>query len=173
MASPYIGEIRLVGFNFAPVGWSFCDGALIPINQNEALFNLIGTTYGGDGINTFRLPDLQGRVPIHQGTSRFGSGFVIGESSGSETAALTSAEIPTHNHLLNVNSQPGTTNNPAGNIVATSPLALGNTYVTPTSITASGGATTSTGGSQAHNNVQPFLAINYIFSLFGIFPSPS
>jgi microcystin-dependent protein len=173
MSQPFIGEIRLVGFNFAPVGWSLCNGATLPISQNSALFNLIGTTYGGNGQTTFQLPNLLGRVPIHQGTSRTGASFLLAQVSGTETVTLTASQVPAHSHPFAVNSQPGTTKDPSGNYIAAPPHALGNTYIPPNTVEATGASTSSTGGSQPHNNMQPFLAVNFIFSLFGIFPSQS
>jgi len=170
MAQPFIGEIRLVGFNFAPVDWSFCDGSLIGIDQNAALFDLIGTTYGGNGTTNFQLPNLLGRVPIHMGTSPQGNGYVIGESGGSETVGLIPAQLPAHTHTVQAGSAVGSTATAAGNFVAIAPLALGNTYGNPAATTSSA-ATTANGGGQAHDNMQPFQVVNYIIALFGIFPS--
>src|ERR1700757_4679881 len=113
MSSPFIGEIRMFGGNFAPVGWSFCNGAIIPIDQNDALFNLIGTTYGGDGQTTFALPNLQSRVPIH-----VGSGFALGQSGGTETVTLTTQQIPAHTHVMQCNSADGTASTPQSNVLA-------------------------------------------------------
>lgn len=167
MAQPYVGEIRLVGFNFEPVGWLFCEGQLLPISEFEVLFNLIGTTYGGDGENTFALPDLRGRVPIHQG-----SGVLIGELGGVEEVALTVNQIPAHNHHIQVDGSPGTSSNPAGNVLASTPLAFGYAYGQPTNLTPmADGTVANAGGSQPHENMQPFLVMNYIISAFGIFPS--
>ncbi|MHB8635044.1 MAG: phage tail protein [Fimbriimonadaceae bacterium] len=171
MSNPYIGEIRVVGFNFPPSGWAFCNGAILPITQYEALYNLVGTTYGGDGQTTFALPDLQGRVPIHQGTDEFGNTYVIGEAAGVESVTLNVAEIPAHAHGFAVSNAVATTNVPSQNFVATAPFALGNTFSTAAPNSTMAAAITPTGGNVAHTNIQPFLALNYIFSLFGIFPS--
>jgi len=164
MGQPYVGEIRLVGFNFAPVGWMFCDGSVLAISGNETLFNLIGTTYGGDGQSTFALPDLRGRIPIHQG-----SGFVIGQISGSETVTLTVNQIPAHTHAPLAASTGGTSDFPAGNVWANW---TGSQY-SDLGITGqmNSGVLNNIGGSQPHDNMMPFLTINYIISLFGIFPS--
>jgi len=166
MAQPYVGEIRLFAGNFAPAGWMFCNGALLPISENETLFQLIGTTYGGDGQTTFGLPDLRGRVPIHQGSNR-----VIGEMGGSETVALTSTQIPQHTHTLKASS--ALSNGSAGGCGVLAATAV-NIYGSgdPTTLMASQ-AVASVGGSQPHQNMAPFVGINYIISLFGIFPSPS
>ena len=173
MADPFIGEIRMFGGNFAPQGWSFCDGSTLAISQNDALFALIGTTYGGDGVQTFNLPDLRGRVPIHQGVSAHGESFVIGQVSGVESVTLTSSQVPVHSHP----AQAG----PGGDVVSPknafwSSDPGGNTaaYTGPVNSppTMAGNAVgLSAGGSLPHDNMQPFLAISYIISLFGIFPS--
>jgi microcystin-dependent protein len=171
MSSPFIGEIRMFAGNFAPVGWAFCNGAIIPIDQNDALFNLIGTTYGGDGQTTFALPNLQSRVPVH-----VGSGFALGESGGAETVTLTTSQIPAHSHVPQASDVstsppnfPAPRNGSTGGVWAVSIL---NNY----SSAAPGGnmdpaAIGSAGGSQPHDNMIPFLVINFILSLFGIFPS--
>ena len=165
MAQPYVGEIRMFGGNFAPAGWMFCNGALLPVSENETLFNLIGTTYGGDGQNTFALPDLRGRIPIHQG-----NGFILAETGGAETVNLTVTQIPAHNHAFLGSTNVATQSSPANNVVAQSTLAqmyiqdVADTPLAPTSIS-------SAGGSQPHNNFQPYLCISFIISLFGIFPS--
>lgn len=162
MAEPFLGEIRLFGFTFAPEGWAFCDGQLLPINQNQALFALLGTTYGGNGSTTFALPDLRGRVAIHRSVS-----FPMGLTGGEVTHTLTVDEMPTHTHqalgsisaantVLPANSVWAVTDNPAYNQSA-------NTSMSPVGIS-------STGGSQPHNNMQPFLALNYCIALQGIFP---
>lgn len=168
MATPFIGEIRLVGFNFAPSGWAFCDGAVMPIAENEALFSLIGTTYGGDGQSTFQLPDLQGRLAFHEG-----SGFVMGEVDGSETVTLLGTQIPQHSHGFQVGTSVGTTNVPSGNFVGIAPDSLGNIFAPGGTQATMANAVTNGGGSGAHDNLQPYLVMNYIISLFGIFPSPN
>jgi microcystin-dependent protein len=165
MAQPYVGEIRMFAGNFAPAGWMFCSGQLLPISENETLFNLIGTTYGGDGQSTFALPDLQSRVPIH-----FGSGFVLAETGGAEEITLTTQQIPAHSHplLASLNSAGGSTvtGNLTGQVGATQ-IYREVAPASPMSPLAGG----STGGSQPHTNLQPYLTLNYIISLFGIFPS--
>lgn len=165
MSSPFIGEIRMFGGNFAPVGWAFCNGALIPISENDALFNLIGTTYGGDGQNTFALPDLQSRVPVH-----VGPGFALGQSGGAESVTLTTSQIPAHSHVPQANDNAGTANGPGGNVWAQSATLNPYSSAAP-SVTMDPGAMASGGGSQPHDNMIPFLVVNFILSLFGIFPS--
>ena len=172
MAEPYIAEIRIGGWNFAPQGWASCNGSTLAISQNEALFNLIGTTYGGDGQTTFNLPNLLGRVPIHQGTDSFGNGYVIGQFGGAESVTVEVNQLPIHNHSAQVSGTVGNTSDPTGHFIATAPLALGNTYVAPSTIVDMGAAIPLSGGSgQPHDNIQPFQAVNYIISLFGVFPS--
>ena len=165
MAQPYIGEIRMFGGNFAPVGWMFCEGQLLPISENDALFNLIGTTYGGDGQSTFALPDLRGRLPVHQG-----SGSVIGEAGGVEQVALTTGQIPIHTHSLLASTGPGNVNTPGGNVTGES-AAVKIYYADQPSVAMGPQAISPTGGSQPHSNFQPYLCISFIISLFGIFPS--
>lgn len=167
MAQPFIGEIRLFAGNFAPAGWQFCNGALLPISEYDTLFALIGTTYGGDGESTFAVPDLQSRVPIHQG-----NGFVLAETGGVESVTLTPTQIPAHSHPLLATTAPGTSNTPAGNLLAQTSSVTPYINDVPTS-TMAAASVGSTGGSQPHNNVQPFLAVSYIISLYGIFPSPT
>jgi microcystin-dependent protein len=165
MAQPYVGEIRMFAGNFAPAGWMFCSGQLLPISENETLFQLIGTTYGGDGQSTFALPNLQSRVPIHQGNA-----FVMAETGGSEEVTLTTSQIPTHTHPFMATTNPGGTTNPNPNLTANSPNVQ--VYIEDvTGVSMSAQAISSTGGSQPHSNLQPFLVINFIISLFGIFPS--
>ena len=169
MSSPYIGEIRRFGGNFAPAGWAFCSGQLMPISENDALFTLIGTTYGGDGQETFGLPNLQSRVPMHAGTGPDGTTYQLGEMAGTEQETLTVQQIPNHTHPMMVSTDQATTPNPSGNVLAApltaTPFFAGNPGVQfpPTSITP-------TGGSQPHENMQPFLCVSFIISLFGIFP---
>jgi microcystin-dependent protein len=153
--------------NFAPAGWMFCEGQLLPISENETLFQLIGTTYGGDGESTFALPDLRGRIPIHQG-----NGVVLAETGGAEEITLTVNQIPAHSHPLLASTATAQNANPAGNVLGNQTLAQ--MYVEDvTSTNLSPNAATSTGGSQPHTNFQPYLCVNYIISLFGIFPSPT
>lgn len=173
MAQPYVGEIRIFAGNFAPAGWMFCEGQLLPISENETLFQLIGTTYGGDGESTFALPDLRGRIPIHQG-----NGFILAETGGVEEVTLTSQQIPAHTHSLLGNK--ATAQAATGNATHRSPLnampASGaiKAYSAQAPAAALNAATvTSVGGSQPHNNMQPYLCVSHIISLFGIFPSPT
>ena len=165
MASPYIGEIRMFGGNFAPSGWMFCDGAIVAIAENDTLFNLIGTTYGGDGQSTFALPDLRGRVPVHQG-----SGFALAQSAGTETVTLTSSQLPAHTHPLVVSTDTTATLNPSGNVLG-APLTATPFFAATPTLALAQQSITATGGSQPHSNVQPYLCINFIISLFGIYPS--
>ena len=171
MAQPYVGEIRIFAGNFAPAGWMFCDGQLLPISQNETLFQLIGTTYGGDGQSTFALPDLRGRLPLHQGTGPGTSTRQLAESGGSETVTLTVQQIPSHTHPASCNSGGGTPSSDPAN--ATWAKADVNMYSNAATTGNVGGGFLSTpaGGSQPHENMVPFLCVNYIISLFGIFPS--
>jgi microcystin-dependent protein len=170
MSNPYVGEIRIFGGNFAPAGWAFCDGSLLPISENEILFNLIGTTYGGDGQSTFALPDLRGRLPVHMGTGAGLSPFVIGQSGGVETVTLTTSQIPGHSHALLASGDNASASAAAGNVLAQTPTytpyiaASADTPLNAQSIAA-------TGGSQPHSNFQPYLCVNFIISLFGIFPT--
>lgn len=172
MAQPYVGEIRIFAGNFAPAGWMFCEGQLLPISQNETLFNLIGTTYGGDGQSTFALPDLRGRLPIHQGTNG-GVTYSLAQTDGVESVTLTLNQIPVHTHIPNA-STTSASDNPAGNFWGKSNNAK--PYVnTAGGVPAAMNASTAlpTGGSQPHNNFQPYLCVDYIISLFGVFPSPN
>jgi microcystin-dependent protein len=157
----------MFGGNFAPAGWAFCNGQLIPIDQNPALFQLIGTTYGGDGQNNFALPNLQSRVPIH-----VGPGFALGQAAGAETVTLSVPQIPAHGHVPQANNVLGTANGPGGNVWADSGSESVYTNGTPSEAMATA-AVGSAGGSQPHDNMVPFLVINFILSLFGVFPSQS
>src|SRR5690349_1650829 len=169
MAQPYVGEIRMFAGNFAPAGWMFCEGQLLPISENETLFQLIGTTYGGDGQSTFALPDLRGRLPLHQG-----NGFILAETGGAEEITLPTTQIPAHTHPLL-----GSTANSS----SPSPTAMVGARITVAAVFESGNdnpaqpispqAVGPVGGSQPHTNFQPYLCINFIISLFGIFPSPT
>ena len=165
MSQPYYGEIRMFAGNFAPAGWMFCEGQLLPISEFDTLFNLIGTTYGGDGENTFALPDLRGRVPIHQGNA-----FVIGEQGGVEEVTLTTNQIPVHSHALLASGDLGNQLTTTGNLLSNSQGAI--PYIEDvTTLNMSSSAITPVGGSQPHTNFQPYLCVNFIISLFGIFPS--
>jgi microcystin-dependent protein len=167
VGSSYIGEIRMFGGNFAPAGWAFCDGSLLAISDNDALFNLIGTTFGGDGQSTFALPDLRGRFPLHQGNSQ--GNFVIGQRAGEESHTLISSEMPRHSHPAQVTSGPGSTESPAGEVWAqwSSPQFSDQTP----DATMNAGVVGSAGSSQPHENMVPFLTVNFIISLFGVYPS--
>jgi microcystin-dependent protein len=167
MAQPYVGEIRMFAGNFAPAGWMFCEGQLLPISENETLFQLIGTTYGGDGESTFALPDLRGRIPIHQGNS-----FILAETGGVEEITLTVNQIAAHSHPLLGSAVNGSQAAPAGNLLANSTVI---TPYAPETVNGAMAATSisSTGGSQPHTNFQPYLCVDFIISLFGIFPSPT
>ena len=165
MSNPFVGEIRMFAGNFAPAGWAFCAGQLMPISGNETLFTLIGTTYGGDGQSTFALPDLRSRLPLHMG-----SGFVLGQMAGEESVTLTTPQIPSHSHPAQANNSGGTQTSPAGNVWAASsnhPYATAAAINTLMALPSLGPA----GGSQPHDNMHPFLGINFIISLFGVFPS--
>jgi microcystin-dependent protein len=170
MAQPYVGEIRMFAGNFAPAGWMFCEGQLLPISENETLFQLIGTTYGGDGQETFGLPDLRGRVPIHQG-----NGFILAETGGVEEVTLTVSQTPAHSHPLLATTNAASTAAPGGSVVYARALAP---TITPfgsdnPSSNLSPQMVGSIGGSQPHTNFQPYLCVDFIISLFGIFPSPT
>jgi microcystin-dependent protein len=168
MAEPFLGEIRLFTYSQVPTGdgWAQCNGQLLPINQNQALFSLLGTTFGGDGRVTFALPDLRGRVPIH-----VGSGHTLGERGGEQAHTLTIAELPEHTHVLHATSATGDTPIAPGNLLADSPSQL---YAAPGNLTAlSPTSVTNVGGSQAHLNMQPFLTLDFGIALIGIFPSPT
>src|SRR5215471_9330747 len=165
MPEPYVGEIRMFAGNFNPNGWAFCNGQLLPISENETLFQLIGTTYGGDGQSTFALPDLRGRVPIH-----FGNGFTLAETGGVETVTLTVSQIPLHSHPYLASTNPGGSLDPTGNVLGASPSITLLRQQNPT-VAMNPAATSATGGSQPHDNFQPYLCVDFIISMFGIFPS--
>ncbi len=173
MAQPYVGEIRMFAGNFPPVGWMFCEGQLLPISENETLFQLIGTTYGGDGQSTFQLPNLQSRIPLHAGTFG-GQTFQLAETGGTESVTLTTQQIPIHTHPLLCAASGGIPNsNPKDGFWAATDQMQ---YSTAAGAAAMGNPAMKSdiaGGSQPHENCQPFLCINYIISLFGIFPSPT
>ena len=172
MAQPFVGEIRMFAGTFAPAGWMFCSGQLLPISENDTLFVVLGTTYGGDGESTFALPNLQSRVPIHFGTGPDGVTYTQGEAAGTESVTLTTQQIPVHNHAALASENTATDTVPTNNVIGKSTQIdmfinaqpgdpMKNTAITPV------------GGSQPHENCQPFLCINYIISLFGLFPSPN
>lgn len=167
MAQPYVGEIRMFAGNFAPAGWMFCEGQLLPISENETLFQLIGTTYGGDGESTFALPDLRGRLPIHQGNN-----FILAETGGVEEVTLTVNQMPAHTHAFLASTTAGTGSNPQNNLPAQSPQIK--LYIEDTtSANMNAGSIGPVGGSQPHTNFQPYLCLDFIISLYGIFPSPT
>jgi microcystin-dependent protein len=164
VAEPFLSEIRIFSFNFPPKSWAFCNGQFLPINQNQALFSLLGTTYGGNGQTTFALPNLQGRVPIHQG-----SGHTLGETAGSTAVTVNVQQMPEHVHLFMANSGVGTTNQPANAVLSKAPA---NTYAPPSQLVALlPNASLATGGSQPHDNMEPYLVLNFCIALQGIFPS--
>jgi microcystin-dependent protein len=165
MGTPYLGEIKIISWNYAPKGWAFCNGQALPINQNQALFSILGTTYGGNGQTTFALPDFRGRVPIYQG-----QGWLNGQKAGQEFHTITLSELPAHNHFLSAsNLADGTnTNAPGGNFPANDPQ---NPYRTNPNTSFAPLSVTNIGGSQPHENRQPFLVLNFIIALQGIFPS--
>ena len=164
MGTPYLGEVKIVAFNFAPKGWALCNGQFLPINQNQALFSLLGTMYGGNGQTTFALPDLRGRTPIHQSNN-----YTQGQAGGEVAHTLSISELPTHTHVLNGTSTAGTGLIPVGNLLATGATQL---YAPPGTLAAMNAASVgNTGGSQPHENRQPWLTLNIIIALQGIFPS--
>ena len=163
MSDAYLGEIRMCGLNFAPVNWAFCNGDLLPIADYNALFNLIGTTYGGDGITTFALPDMRGRLPVHQG-----NGFMIGHAAGSESVTLDSHQVPSHTHTLNGSADAAASRSPVGTVPATASRSVyGAGPISPMSPQ----ALAPVGGGQPHDNRQPFLGVSFIIALYGTFPS--
>jgi microcystin-dependent protein len=167
MAQPYVGEIRMFAGNFAPAGWMFCEGQQLPISENETLFQLIGTTYGGDGESTFNLPDLRGRLPLHQG-----NGYILAESAGTEEVTLSTAQIPNHSHALLASGAPGADAIATNNVLAGSPnVNLFRESNINAQLAVNGIAPV--GGSQPHTNFQPYLCVDFIISLFGLFPSPT
>ncbi len=164
MSEPFLAEIRIVGFNFAPRGWAFCDGQILPINQNQSLYSLLGTTYGGDGRTSFALPDLRSRTPMHRG-----DGHTLGQKGGAETVSLTAAEIAAHSHTVKASTIAGTELQPTGNILASADVYRNPEAANTTALRS--GTVTNAGGGQAHNNMQPYLAVNFCIALQGLFPS--
>lgn len=171
MSEPFVGEIRMFAGNFAPRGWAFCDGQLLAVSANDALFSLLGTTYGGDGRTTFGLPDLRGRVPIHQGQGSGLSARALGAKAGTEKVTLTQNQLPAHSHQLRGSRNIATESGPQSNVVAESSLfdAYRSSVSSLSAMDAQ--AITSVGGSQSHDNMVPFLCVNFIIALFGIYPS--
>lgn len=169
MSEPFLSEIKLVSFNFPPKGWALCNGQFLPINQNQALFSLLGTTFGGDGRVNFQLPDLRGRVPIH-----VGNGHILGERAGEQAHTLSIPEMPTHTHTINAINATATAVDPTNALLASPGAAVGSPYGPPNSLTPmSPQSMAGTGGSQAHLNMQPFLTLTFGIALQGIFPSPN
>jgi microcystin-dependent protein len=186
MGVPYVGEIILVGFDFAPVGWALCDGSLLPISENETLFQLIGTTYGGDGQTTFALPDLRGRIPIGSGQGPGLQNRILGETGGTEAVALTVQQIPSHSHAVDTSgltaslrckAGPGNQRSPVGNVHAieaagaTMPYSSAEPNATMSGVPVDISGMSEAGGIDSHDNMQPYLTLNYCISLFGVFPS--
>lgn len=171
MSEPFLAEVRIMAFNFAPRGWAFCDGQILPINQNQSLYSLLGTTYGGDGRTSFALPDIRGRAPIHIGRSNGGEFHTLGQKSGEETHTLAANEMPQHKHVWQVSNSPGNAPAGPGKVFAQAPAT--DPIYGPLSQrqTMRSGTMTNVGGSQAHENMQPYLAINYCIALQGLFPS--
>ncbi|MEM8696424.1 MAG: tail fiber protein [Pseudomonadota bacterium] len=174
MSEPFVGEIRMFAGNFAPRGWAYCDGQLLAVSQNDALFSLLGTIYGGDGRTTFALPDMRGRIPIHAGRGPGLSNRRLGAKAGAENVTLTVNQLPGHTHLVQTAEQVGTEASPQGNTLARA--AAGNPYFSsptapPPEVAMAPSAITGTGGSQSHTNLMPFLCIHFIIALFGIYPS--
>lgn len=167
MSEPFLGELKLASFNFPPKGWALCNGQLLPINQNQALFSLLGTSYGGDGMRTFSLPDLQGRAPLHRG-----NGVVLGQKAGAETVTLNSSQLPTHTHTLTASADIANASVPGGALPAAKPRGGMNRYAPVGNDTVMGSSSlTSIGGSQPHQNMQPYTVLMWIIALQGIFPS--
>jgi microcystin-dependent protein len=172
MSTPFLAEIKIVSFNFPPKGWAFCNGQLLPINQNQALFALLGTNYGGDGRVNFGLPNLQGRTPIHFGSGGGLQNYTIGQPGGSETITLNASQIPAHTHTLNASAAAASSTLPAGNVLAKKARFGKDVYAAPANLVAMNPfALAPTGGSQPHTNMQPYLTLNFVIALQGIFPS--
>ena len=170
MSNPFIGEIRMFGGNYAPYGWAFCDGSLIQISDNPTLYNLIGTTYGGDGVQTFGLPNLLGRMPIHAGQGQGLQTYILGQVGGLEQVNLLTNQIPSHTHVLSGSTDSANANTPAGNVLA----GAAGTYISKSAGAAMAAASVGpTGGSTPHDNMMPFLCVSFIIALYGIYPSQS
>jgi microcystin-dependent protein len=167
MSEPFLGEVRMFGGNFAPAGWAFCNGQLLAISDNDALFQLIGTTYGGDGLTTFALPNLQSRVPVH-----VGPGLVLGEQAGVEAVTLTVNQIPAHAHAVNADENSGSQLSPTNNVLAQTQNPMMYRAIAPT-LAMNASSVAAAGGSQPHDNMLPFLVISFIISLYGVFPTQS
>jgi microcystin-dependent protein len=169
LSEPFLAEVRIVGFNFAPRGWAFCDGQILPISQNQSLYSLLGTIYGGDGQTSFALPDLRGRVPIHVGRSNGGVDHREGQKGGEETHTLSANEMPQHTHALQATNSVGTGTAPQGTVLAEASLPVYESFGPGVQMGA--GSVGNAGGGQAHENMQPYLALNFIIALQGLFPS--
>lgn len=170
MSEPFLAEVRIIGFNFAPRGWAFCDGQILPINQNQSLYSLLGTTYGGDGRTSFALPDLRGRTPIHVGRSNGGIDHRLGQKSGEETHTLSANEMPQHTHTLRASSASANQGQPTGHVLASSTTPESYREASALAPMASG-SIANAGGSQAHENMQPYITLNFCIALQGLFPS--
>ena len=170
MSEPFVGEIRMFGFNFEPQGWAFCDGRLLPISQNAALFSLLGTTYGGDGVSTFALPDLRSRVPVSLGQGEGLSSYAEGQAGGTETVTITPAQMPAHTHAVNASSSPAASERPACCVLARSP---DHSYIPEpdTDTVMNAKMIGAAGNSQPHDNIQPYLVLNFCIALQGVFPA--
>lgn len=171
MSEPFVGEVRMFAGNFAPRGWAFCDGQLLAVSQNDALFSLLGTTYGGNGQTTFGLPDLRGRLPVHAGNGPGLSPRRLGAKAGTEQVTLTINQLPSHNHPLSGTNTNATDNSPADTMTLAKGVGFDPYVDQPPSITMANNNINAVGGSQSHNNMMPFLCVNFIISLFGIYPS--
>lgn len=173
MSNPFVGEIRMFGSSFAPLGWAFCDGSLMPISENDTLFTLIGTTYGGDGQSTFGLPNLQSRIPIHAGQGPgLSQNYQLGDTLGTEVVTLTTNQLPLHNHALLASTDPANTPNPGGNVLS-APITATPYFQAAPNVSMNSGILAPQGGNQPHDNMVPFLCISFIISLFGVFPTQS
>jgi microcystin-dependent protein len=172
MSDPYIGEIRMFGGTFAPVGWLFCEGQQLPISENEALFQLIGTTYGGDGEENFNLPDLRASLPVHQGQASGLANYTMGEKGGTTTVTLTTQQLAGHSHSIMATQNLGTSSSPAGQVLATGKNVSMFRVIAP-NVPMAANVILPVGGSQPHENVMPYATLNFIISLFGFFPSPT
>ncbi|SEB54994.1 Microcystin-dependent protein [Nocardioides exalbidus] len=170
MGQPYVGELRMFAGNFPPMGWMFCEGQVLPISENQTLFTLIGTTYGGDGQSTFALPDLRGRLPMHAGTSQGGTTHTLAETGGVEEVTLTANQVPAHSHGLPVSSTAASSRSAVGGVPAATAAEAPWATAGPTEAMTT---STAAGGSQPHTNMQPYLCVNFIISLFGVFPPQS
>lgn len=171
MSEPFLAEVRIVGFNFAPRGWAFCDGQILPINQNQSLYSLLGTTYGGDGRTTFALPDLRSRTPIHVGRSNGGGEHRLGQKSGEETHTLSAAEMPQHKHSVSASTDNNTSADPSGLSYSKARERTYATYDAAQAVAMAPGILPNVGGGQPHNNMQPYLTLNFCIALQGLFPS--